>query len=59
MRVQDDDVVNHHGDQHHHHLQLVVDPQEDGTRHQAQNAAVDEVLDAKKNSGNNLPQTGN
>lgn len=46
VRVEDDDVVNHHGDQHHHHLQLVVDPQKHRTRHQAQNTAVDEVLDA-------------
>ena len=45
VRLEDDDVVDHHGDQHHHHLQLVVDPQEHGARHQAQDAAVDEVLE--------------
>lgn len=55
MCVEDDDVVNHHGDQHHHHLQLVVDPQEDRTRHQAQYTAVDEVLETI-NSVNNLPK---
>lgn len=55
VRVEDDDVVNHHGDQHHHHLQLVVDPQEHRTRHQAQYTAVDEVLETT-NRVNNLPR---
>lgn len=44
--LEDDDVVNHHGNQHHHHLQLIVDPQEHWAWQQAQNTAVDEVLEA-------------
>lgn len=44
-RLQDDHVVNDHGHQHHHHLQLVVDPQEHRAGHQAEDAAVDQVLE--------------
>lgn len=45
--LQYDHVVNDHGHQHHHHLQLVVDPEEHWAGHQAEDAAVDQVLEGK------------
>lgn len=48
MCLEDYNVVDHHGNQHHHHLQLIVDPQEHGARHQAQDTTVDEVLETEK-----------
>lgn len=45
MRLEDDDVVDHQGNQHHHHFQLIVNPEEHWAWHQAQYAAVDEVLE--------------
>lgn len=55
--LQDDHVVNDHGHQHHHHLELVVDPQEDGAGHQAEDAAVDQVLGGKENEAESIPRS--
>lgn len=43
--MQQNNIVHHQSNQHDHHFQLMIYPEENRTGNQAQNAAVDEVLE--------------